>query len=356
MSDIGQTHVRSPRAMRKPLDDRPVADVCLGIFGYMAILVAHRLKLFTFLAGGPRAVPDVCSALNIKRRPAEALLASAAALGFVARVDGGYALTPLAEEYLLETSPAYCGFVWDVVIDNVEDGLSYGSVERAVLSDTSQVFGGGDTFQSLEEQADLARAFTRGMHSLSVAPGLAWPDAMELSKHKLMLDVGGGSGAHALGAATRWPELRVLVFDLPPVCEVAREFVATHGLQDRIETRPGDMWNDPFPAADLHFYGNIFHDWSREKCALLARKSFESLPPGGRIVVHEMLFDDDKTGPFAVAGFNINMLVWSVDGEQYSGRDVAQLLADAGFAAIEIKPTFGYYRIVTGIKPGLPPA
>jgi acetylserotonin N-methyltransferase len=45
------------------------------------------------------------------------------------------------------------------------------------------------------------------------------------------------------------------------------------------------------------------------------------------------------------------MLVWSVDGEQYSGRELSDMLADAGFRSIETKPAFGYHSIVTGIKP-----
>ena len=136
-----------------------------------------------------------------------------------------------------------------------------------------------------------------------------------------MLDVGGGSGAHAIGAVTHWPHLRAVVFDLEPVCEVAREFIAKAGLQDRIETQSGDMWEDPFPEADLHFYSNIYHDWSREKGAV---------------------------------GFTILMLVWSADGGQYSGRELSEMLTDAGFRQIETKPTFGYHSIVTGVKPAAP--
>jgi hypothetical protein len=48
--------------------------------------------------------------------------------------------------------------------------------------------------------------------------------------------------------------------DLPPVCDVATDFIERAGLQRRITTRAIDMWNDPFPAADLHFYADIYHD------------------------------------------------------------------------------------------------
>jgi len=94
----------------------------------------------------------------------------------------------------------------------------------------------------------------------------------------------------------------------------------------------------------------IFHDWPADQCRFLTRKSFESLPPGGRIIVHEMLFNQDRTGPFGVAAFNMVMLTY-LDGEQYSGREIAGFFREAGFTDIEVKPTFGYWSIVTGRKP-----
>ena len=170
--------------------------------------------------------------------------------------------------------------------------------------------------------------FTRGMHSASMGPALAWPDAVDLSDHHLMLDIGGGSGAHAIGAATRWPQLDVTIFDIPPVCEVADEYIAQYALQDRIQTIAGDMWEDAFPEADLHFYSNIYHDWSPDKGRLLTEKSFQSLPPGGRIIIHETLYDDDKTGPFPAAAYSMAMMSWSLDGAQYSGQELSTMLTD----------------------------
>jgi hypothetical protein len=111
------------------------------------------------------------------------------------------------------------------------------------------------------------------------------------------------------------------------------------------------MWTDPFPAADLHFYSWIYHDWPPEKGRVLTQKSFAALESGGRLVIHEMLYNDEKTGPFPMAACSINMLVWT-EGEQYSGRELSAILADAGFTDIEVKPTWGYWSIVTGRKPG----
>ena len=131
---------------------------------------------------------------------------------------------------------------------------------------------------------------------------------------------------------------------------MAQEFIVQYGLQDRIKTRVADMWNDPFPEADLHFYSNIYHDWPAERCRFLTEKSFKSLEPGGRIIIHDVLYNDEKTGPFAPAAYSMLMMGWT-EGESYSGLELSGMLKEAGFHDIEVHPTFGYYSIVTGLKP-----
>jgi hypothetical protein len=310
--------------VRPRTDDRPLWDVVFGVYAYPAIFAAHRLKLFPFLAGGPRKLDEICAGLGLKPRPAETMLAACASVGFLERRDEGFALTPLAEDYLLESSPTYFGGYWDLNIDNYEV-WAYAGIEKAILTNSPQVPGGEEFFESFEAQAAMAQGFTRGMHSLSMGPGQAWPGAVDLSQHRVLLDIGGGSGAHSIGAVSTWPGLHAIVLDTAPVCEVAGEFVAQYGLGTTIETRAGDMWDDPFPAADVHFYSNIFHDWPPEKCRFLSEKSFASLPSGGRIVLHEMLYNDDKTGPFAAAGLSAVMLGWTT-GTQYSGAELADML------------------------------
>jgi hypothetical protein len=344
MSQYTFATIRRPRT-----DDRLLLDIDAGIWAGLAVLVAHDLKLFPLLAEKPRTLSEVGEALKIAYRPAAALLMVCAAAGLVQVGGGCYRLTPLAEDYLLKSSPTYLGGLLDFEVAN-SSLLSFESVKKAILTDAPQAYGGGDIFQSHAEQAALAQAFTRVMHSCSMAPALAWPEALDLSGYRVMLDVGGGSGAHSIGATLKWPTLQAIVLDLAPVCDVAEEFIARHGLQSRIKTQVGDMWNDPFPPSDLHFYSWIYHDWAPKKGRFLARKSFESLESGGRLILHEMLCNDDKTGPATVAGENVAMLVWT-EGQEYSGHELSAMLSEAGFTDIEVKPTFVYWSIVTGRKP-----
>jgi hypothetical protein len=341
---------RNDAGPRRPrTDDRPLWDIVSGSLECPTLLVAHDLKLFALLAQGPRTTAEVAVALRIAPRPAETLLTMCAALGLIRDRDGRHALTELAEDYLLDDSPTAFGGYLDLLKASASV-YSYAGVKRAVLADAPQAYEGQDWVKSHEEQAALARDFTRAMHGAAAAPALAWPDAVDLSGHRLMLDVGGGSGAHSIGATRRWPALRALVLDIAPVCEVAAEFVAAYGLRDRIGTRVLDMWADPFPPADLHFYSMIYHDWPPSRCLTLTRRSLDALPPGGRLIVHELLLDDDRPGPVAVASYSVAMLLWT-EGKQYSGRELAAMLAEAGFADVEVKRTFGYWGLVTGRKP-----
>ena len=337
--------VKRPRT-----DDRPLWDVVCGIYGYPAILLAHKFKIFPLLANQPRSPLQVCEALGIKRRPAEAILTAVVALGFLELQAGKYFLTLLAEDYLLEESLTYFGIYLDLIINNYSV-CSFENLEKAVHTDTAQAYASGqEMFTSHAEQADLARFFTRTMHSTSMGPALAWPEVVDLSGCDVMLDVGGGSGAHSIGAALKFPGLQAIVFDAAPVCEVTAEFVADYDLQARIRTHVGDMWADPFPPADVHFYSMIYHDWTPEKCRFLSRKSFESLRPGGKILIHESLYSDKKTGPCPIAGFSMIMLGWT-EGEQYSGKELSDMLREEGFRNIDTRPTFGYWSIVTAQKP-----
>ena len=345
MSHNTDSNVQIPQ-----VDDRPVWDVVFAVYGYPALLLAHRLKIFPLLAERACTLPEICAALNIHQRPAEAILTAATALGFLSLQAERYALTPVTREYLLEESPNYFGFFWDLMIDNYQV-CSFKELEKAVLTDAPQAYGGGDIFKSHEEQIELLHRFTCGMHSISITPALVWPGIMDFSKHRVMLDIGGGSGAHSIGAALRLPDLqKALILDFPQVCEVAEGYIAQYNLQDRVKTHPGNIWQDHWPQADLHLFSNLYHDWLPEKCHFLTAKSFSSLESGGWIVIHEMLYNDEKNGPFASAAFSMMMLGWT-EGKQYSGQELSAMLKKIGFQDIRIHKAFGYYSIVTGVKP-----
>lgn len=344
MNQHTSVDIQKPRT-----DERLLWNMISGNIGFGTFLVAYDLKLFPLLAEKPRTLIEVCEMLKIHERPAKALLAMSVSLGLLQVQDDYYSLTFFAEDYLLESSPTYLGDFLDFTVAS-SSVYSFENIKQAVVSNSSQIYSGEKLFQTHQEQADLARAFTNAIHSRNLGPAQAWPEIIDLSAYKLLLDIGGGSGIHAINAILKWPNLQALIIDLAPICEVAQEIVMRYGLQSRIKTQVSDMWTQPFPAADIHFYSDIYHDWPREKGHFLTQKSFDSLEKGGRIIIHEMLYDDQKNSSPAVAAYDIAMLLWT-EGQQYSARELSTMLMDVGFMDVEVKPTFGYWSIVTGCKP-----
>ena len=342
---------RDPTNMRRPaIDDSRLLDIQMGLFGGQAFLVGLDLGLFARLAESPMTMGGIAQAFDLAPRAAEALISVQTTLGFLESRDGRYHLTEIAEVYLVPGTPLYMGdFLREATFAQPEL-TSYPSVKRAITENRTQIYDGGDLFETHEEQAAQARIFTMMMHGHSIGPGLAWPDKFDLSDTKLMIDIGGGSGAHAIGAALIWQELRAVVFERPNVADVAEKLIAEYGLQDRVTTSVGDFFADDLPAGDLHFYGDIFHDWTDETCRDLAAKSFAALDPGGEIMIHEVVFNDDKTEPFAAAALSVVMLAWT-EGKQRSGAELGDILTSVGFVDATTTPTFGHWSVVSARKP-----
>jgi hypothetical protein len=144
-----------------------------------------------------------------------------------------------------------------------------------------------------------------------------------------------------------------VVFLFPPAGRAARRFAPSLACQP-----PQTAAADPFPASfvasshanvSIRLLGASLCPSSPSFFLLFPLDRELLLPAGGRIIVHEMLFNAERTGPFGVAAFNMVMLTY-LDGEQYSGREIAGFFSEAGFTDIQVTPTFGYWSIVAGRK------
>jgi O-methyltransferase domain/Dimerisation domain len=339
----------TPARSKPKTDDRPIWDLIFSFWAIPSVLVAHDLKLFTLLGERPRTLKEVCASLGAPERSTRVLLQTNVNFGLIAERHGRYKLTRVAAEYLDERSPINLGGYLNFLVAN--HGLwSVASLKKAVLTNSPQAGGGKDFFSDPEMQKAFARVFTKAMYAHSIGSALVWPDKVDLSKHRRLLDIGGGSGAQTVGALLRWRKLTGIVLDTPPVIAEAPQYVDPYNLGDRIMLHAADMFTDPFPKADVHLYGDILHDWPRDKGALLVRKSFDSLPSGGMIILREILSNDGKSGPLAAIAYDVDMLLVTMGG-QYSKREMTALLKGSGFRSIQIGPAAaGCRNLITARK------
>jgi predicted O-methyltransferase YrrM len=131
--------------------------------------------------------------------------------------------------------------------------------------------------------------------------------------------------------------MRATIFDQPDVIPMARERIAGEGLLDRVELVSGDYHEDALPSGhDLAFLSAVIHQNSHEQNVELYRKVFDTLDPGGRIVVRDYVLNSDRTEPASGALFAVNMLVNTDGGNSYTLEEIREGLTEAGFVRVKL--------------------
>ena len=341
-------------------DDRLIWDLWLTHTYQAAIVAADDANVFAALVQTPMTIAELAHQLDVDVRAAGILLRLLGSLGLLVSRDGRFALTDHARVYLLKSSPFYWGPMMRVGVNEWHlSRLSQvlaakGSAEAAGPEGTPAPEGTGrsaDSWAIGSVSLEQARAITARMHSHSVLPALAAARTADLAAVSRVLDVGGGSGCFAIAMAQAHAHIRATVMDLPAMCELAREYIAAGGVADRVDTAAVDMFRHPWPGGcDAVFFSNVWHDWNVKTCTWLARRAYDILPSGGRILLHEMLLDDDGCGPATAASFSMLMLL-ATQGQQFTFGELEAILERVGFERVTVTHSSGYYSITSAIKP-----
>jgi predicted O-methyltransferase YrrM len=333
--------------------DRPIWDIWLSMHNLPAMSVADELGFFQALESAPASSAEISAQLGLNARATGVVCSMLSALGLLVLRDGRLELADVARAYLLPQSPYYWGPLLRVL------GVLPRQHEALIRALRSRDNGASMNAQNLPSRAwesgrmtrEHAESTSRIMHchSLCAAAGAARNGGFEGVTR--LLDVGGGSGCFSIAIAQHLPKIRCSIMELPVVCEVARTYIEQGGVADRVDTVAVDMFHEPWPGGyDGVLFSNVFHDWNTESNLFLARRAYDVLPRGGRIFLHEMLLAEDGSGPVTTASFSI-LMMFGTQGRQYSGSELQQILAEAGFVDVAARETHGYYSVLSGRKP-----
>lgn len=332
-------------------NDRIVWDTYLAAYRLPVLTVADEVGTLAALSAHALDTAALAAQLSANARALAIHLSLLAAMGFVERREGLWRATAEARRWLHPEAEGYCG------------PLIHGFRQSQPLHE--QLLATLRTGEKAEGHASAAAEWERGdlppelavritafmnAHSQASARGVAMLPLF--AEVRSLLDVGGGSGIFAIQLARAWPRLRATVMEIASVCAAADSYIAEAGVEGRVATQAVNMFTEAWPQGhDALFFSNVFHDWSEPTCQILADKAFAALPSGGRILLHEMLLDDDHCGPLATAAFSVLMLL-GTRGRQYSFAELRGMLEQAGFTQVETCETGGgYYSLVSAVKP-----
>ncbi len=337
----------------------PVTRSLEMVFGghifFQTLRTGVRLGLFDLLEReGPLTRPALAERLGLAEQPLRIVLLGLVATGILRKEGDRYANTEGASRYLVSDSPQkmtayvelqhrvmYKGLYW--LLESVREFRNVGLKE----------FPGDEPtlYQRLAHDPELERIFQEAMQELSVQANQGLVEELDLTPVHHLVDVGGGDGTNVIALAKRFPHLKATVFDSPTVCDIARENIAAHGLADRIDAVPGNCFTDPLPPADAYLFCHFFTIWSPEKDRQLLEKCYQALPPGGRVIIFNMMQDDDETGPLSAAiGSPYFLAIATGEGMLYTWREYETWMREAGFTEVQRQALPLDHGIVTGIK------
>ncbi len=296
-----------------------------------AIKGAVELDFFTAMADGPATAAELAQRCGAAERGARILADYLTILGFLTKSGDRYALTPESALFLNRKSPAYVGGVVQFLL-SPELRREYDDIAATVRKGgTAQ-----DELGTIAPEHPIWLEFARGMAPMMRMPAQALAGMVALEGAPKILDISASHGMWGMAFAEKYPHAQLVALDWAPVLELTRENAERAGLKDRFSTIAGDAFAvDLGSGYDVVLVPNFLHHFSHQDCVRFLKKVRAALDDGGRMAIVDFVPDADRVSPPEAASFSFVMLAGTPEGDAYTLPEYEEMLASAGFGAVE---------------------
>lgn len=312
---------------------QPIIDLATGFMRAKHLFVAGELGIFEKLADSPATLEELAARLGTPRRTTRIIADAVTALGLLERHGDKYRNSEVAQAYLSGRGPMdmrpFIRF-WN--------RLSY---KRWVTLEDSVRKGQGVAGEfnfTVEEQ----KIFSEGVESFSTGHALALGAAYDFSRHRRVLDLGGGTGSFLRVLLQRYPDLQCTLYELPAAAAVARQRSADEPLGRQIKIVEGDFLKDPLPTGhDAVLLAHVVHVLVPERNLELFRRARQAVAQGARLLIVDFWTNPTHTEPLFAALMAGEFLVVGGNGDVYSVDEGRSWLEQSGWRYVEHKPLDG---------------
>lgn len=333
----------------------------LMVFGghilFETLYSAVKFDLFTKLSKHKRLnLAEIVNLLDIQEQPARILLLGLVSSELLVRDDEGfYANTPTAEMALTAHSPqnviSYVKLQHHVMYKGMFH--FYDSIKEYSNVGLKEFDGDEPTlYQRLSHDPEVKQIFQDAMQELSVHANQDLVENVDFSDIKSLVDVGGGNGYNAIQLVKNFEGLHAAVFDLPTVCPITEQKINESGVQNRLSVIPGNCFEDEFPSgADCFIFCHFCTIWSKDENQFLFEKAYRALPANGKIVIFNMMQNNDETGPLTAAlGSGYFLAIATGKGMLYTWAEYEEWMKASGFRDIKSIKLAQDHGAIIGIK------
>jgi demethylspheroidene O-methyltransferase len=304
---------------------RALFDLCAGFVYAQTLAACIELNLFEILAGGPLSRETLAARCGLPVASMQILTSAAMSLRLLQETGENIRLGPLGAA--LRGNPGIAAMV-------AHHRMFYGDVADPV----ALLRGNAETelskFWPYRGQEGQSAAYSALMAASQPMIAREIIAAYDFTKHKKLLDAGGGDGAFLALVAARAPKLALQLFDLPAVADSARE-----KLKGRAEVFGGSFKTCKLPAgADIITLIRVLHDHDDAAALQILQRAHEALAPGGTLLLAEPMAGTKGAEPIGAAYFGFYLLAMG-SGRARRPAEINAMLTAAGFFKVQRIPT-----------------
>lgn len=276
------------------------------------------------LLSKPKTADQVSEEIKTDSRLTEKFLNALVALNFIHKIENQYSNTKLAETFLVRKSPFYQGTLfemkkrgltdWQRISDALKNGGIKTGTENKSIIDRTFIIG--------HAEVAISGVMQRAVDVISALP--------EFKRAKKLLDLGGGHGLYSIALHQLKPELEVVLFDLPHVTEIAKEYLEQYGMSNKIKIIAGDFTEDDIGNGyDIVFASDV-------TISGILKKVYDALNENGVLIYRRWTINDDRTSPLTSVLFDFMLTMTRSEHRVYTLGEYIHLLEDTGFSITRI--------------------
>jgi predicted O-methyltransferase YrrM len=235
------------------------------------LLTGIELKVFNQLSE-PKSAEVVAQALGTHPLNTEVFLDSLAAINLLQKKNMLYSNAPITQTFLVEESPIYVGGLLQlqssqIALENLSQLIKEGPQPNPIITSSEELF--------VQEYANSERA---GDAPIMVDVVSKLP---EFPSFRKMLDLGGGPGLIGMAVVAAHPNMKGVIFDLPPMVKEAEAFIQKYRMEDRMSVLGGDGFHDSIGEGyDLVIVCSSLQAF-KEQLDAVVKKVYDALNLGG---------------------------------------------------------------------------
>jgi bacteriochlorophyll C20 methyltransferase len=262
-----------------------------GLVEFGCLKAALELDLFNHLAVGAKNTETLAADTEAVPPRLVMLLEALRQIGITVLEDGKWALTPFARNMFIADSDRP-----NIYMTPVAKAMAH--LADNFYMDMASAVRGKLNFRGEVPYPPVTREdnwYFEEIHRSNAyfAIKLLLEEA-ELSGAKTLVDVGGGIGDISAALLKKFPQLESTILNLPGAIELVNENAAEKGLGSRLRGAAVDIYKDAYPQADAVMFCRILYSANEQLTAMMCRKAYEALPVGGKVLILDMIIDDEQ--------------------------------------------------------------